>query len=352
MNALEEQARYARHTLIPGWDQDRLGAAGVVVVGVGALGNVVTQTLALTGIGRLLLCDPDLVEPSNLSRCPLLSARDVGLPKAAAAAAALRWLTPAVDVEARTAPLLSGVGLAELRDADLVVSCLDSRTARLELAARCNLVGVALLDGGTHEWGGQVSHFPPSGRCWACGLDNAELTVQDSPWSCSVPRARVPVGATAPVSFLVGSWLASHAVRLLLGLPVEQRPLRIDSFGATHAVALPGPMTRPDPRCPLHERIDRHQVSALPFGTEAPVAALLDAVRADEEPLSWAGFRRTDSQRHPLPTTFRLRAARPDTALSALGIAPRELIGVVRPGGSRPRYVELAAQRPAVEAPA
>ncbi|MGW5128271.1 HesA/MoeB/ThiF family protein [Streptomyces sp. NPDC004069] len=353
VHSLEEQPRYARHALVAGWDQQRIGDATVLLLGIGALGNVVAQTLALAGVGRLLLCDPDVVEASNLSRCPLFTAADVGRPKAEAAADALHRLAPDVRTEVRAAPLLSGVGLAELRDAQLVVGCLDSRTARLELATRCNLVGAALLDGGTHEWGGQVTSFVPGGRCWGCGLDAAELTVQDSPWSCSVPRTRLPVGATAPVSFLVGSWLASHAVRLLLGLPVEHRPLRIDSFGTADPVDPPGPMDRPQPDCPLHERIDPAEVTALPFGADAPVGALVKAVDPDEEPLAWAGFRRVDGGWHPLATTFRLRAAHPDTALSALGVAPRELLGVVQPGRSRPRYVELAtALRPYREAPA
>lgn len=344
MNGPRAPSRYDRHELVPGWDQDRVGAATVVLLGVGALGNILAQTLALTGVGRLLLCDPDVVEPGNLSRCPLFTTADLGRPKAVAAADALDRLAPDVHTEPRTAPLLSGVGLAELRDAQLVVGCLDSVSARVELATRCNLVGAALLDGGTHEWGGQVTHFVPGGRCWGCGLDEAELLAQDSPWSCAVPRASVPIGATAAVSFLVGSWLASHAVRLLLGLPVERRPLRISSSGAAGAVAPRGPMDRPDPDCPLHERIRPQDVTRLPFGADAPVGDLLKAVRADEEPLAWAGFPRAGGgDRFRLATTFRLRAAPPDTTLSALGVAPRELLGIVGPEPSRPRYAELAA---------
>ncbi|MFF3329847.1 HesA/MoeB/ThiF family protein [Streptomyces sp. NPDC002888] len=338
-----QESRYDRHALVPGWKQDALGSATVVVLGVGALGNVVAQALALAGVGRLLLCDPDVVAPSNLSRCPLFRPDDVGRPKARVAAAALTRLAPEVRAEARTAPLVSGVGLGELRAAELVVGCLDSRAARIELATRCSLVGVGMLDGGTHDWGGQVTYFPPGGRCWACGTPTDELAVADSPWSCAAPLAAgMPVGASAPVSFLVGSWLAGHAVRLLLGLPVEPLPLRIDAYGSTLPVSGTGPMDTPGEDCPLHEHIDEDAVRRLPFGHEARVSELLAHVGADEEPLGWAGFPAADEPPKALPAAFRLRAAAPEATLREIGVAPMELLAVTRRDGNGLRYLELA----------
>ncbi|WP_051865896.1 ThiF family adenylyltransferase [Streptomyces griseus] len=338
-----QESRYARHALVTGWRQDLLGSATVVVIGVGALGNVVAQALALAGVGRLLLCDPDVVAPSNLSRCPLFRVDDVGRPKARVAAAALTGLAPEVRAEARTAPLVSGVGLGELRAAALVVSCLDSRAARIELASRCNLVGAAMLDGGTHDWGGQVTYFPPGGRCWACGTPPEELALVDSPWSCTAPLAAgLPVGASAPVSFLVGSWLAGHAVRLLLGLPVERLPLRIDAYGSALPVSVRGSMNTPGEDCPLHEHIDEDDVRRLPFGHEAPVSALLAHTGPDEEPLGWAGFRAADEPPNALPAAFRLRAAPPEATLREIGVAPAEVLAVTRRDGSGLRYLELA----------
>ncbi|MEU9478250.1 ThiF family adenylyltransferase [Streptomyces sp. NPDC048191] len=335
--------RYARHLLVPGWDQDRLGSATVAVIGVGALGNVVAQTLALAGVGRLLLCDPDAVDASNLSRCPLFRPDDIGRSKARTAAAALARLAPGIRAEARPAPLVSGVGLAELRAAALVVGCLDSRAARIELAARCNLVGAGMLDGGTHDWGGQVAYFPPGGRCWACGTPAAELAVADSRWSCAAPLgAGLPVGANAPVAYLVGSWLAGHAVRLLLGLPVEPHPLRIDAYGSTVPVATPGPMDTAADDCPLHERIDANAVRRLPLGAGARVRELLGHTDPDEEPLGWAGFRAADAPPDAPPAAFRLRAAPAEATLREIGVAPGEVLAVTRRDGGGLRYLELA----------
>src|SRR5690242_1832673 len=92
----EAADRYARQVLVPGWAQTRLAAATAVVAGTGALGNEVAKNLALAGVGRLVLCDPDVVDTGNLSRATLFTAADVGRRKVDAAADALARLVPSV----------------------------------------------------------------------------------------------------------------------------------------------------------------------------------------------------------------------------------------------------------------
>src|SRR6516162_3801638 len=82
--------RYARHRLIPWWDQELLSLSKVLVVGAGALGNEVLKDLALLGVGHIMVVDFDVVELSNLSRSVLFSDSDIGRPKAQAAAEATR----------------------------------------------------------------------------------------------------------------------------------------------------------------------------------------------------------------------------------------------------------------------
>ena len=44
--------RFDRHTLIPGWSQDRLSSSSVIIIGMGALGNEVSRLLAMAGTDR------------------------------------------------------------------------------------------------------------------------------------------------------------------------------------------------------------------------------------------------------------------------------------------------------------
>ncbi len=183
--------RFARHRHVPGWDQEALANATVIIMGVGALGNVVAQILATSGVGRLILCDPDTVSASNLSRTPLFRPQHVGQAKVDAAAETLTALAPDTTIDGRCAGLVNGVGLAELRDADLVIGCLDSRGARLELAGRCGLVGARWIDAATTPWGGEVRpYLDPDGPCYSCTLTPAERNAHSEnavAWSCTAP---------------------------------------------------------------------------------------------------------------------------------------------------------------------
>jgi sulfur carrier protein ThiS adenylyltransferase len=85
----------ARHT--PGVHA-RLKAATVGIAGVGGLGSAVAVALARVGVGRLVVSDFDVVEPSNLNRQQYFIDQ-IGLPKVAALAANLQRINPYVNVE-------------------------------------------------------------------------------------------------------------------------------------------------------------------------------------------------------------------------------------------------------------
>lgn len=91
-----EQLLVARHT--PGVHA-RVKAARVGIAGLGGLGSQVAVALARTGIGKIVLADFDLVEPSNLNRQQYF-VDQLGLPKSRALADTLRRINPYLDIEA------------------------------------------------------------------------------------------------------------------------------------------------------------------------------------------------------------------------------------------------------------
>ena len=86
--------RYARQRLISWWEQDRLAAARVLVIGAGALGNEILKLLALSGVGHIMIYDMDRIEVSNLSRTVLFKESDAGAFKAEVAAQRVVELNP------------------------------------------------------------------------------------------------------------------------------------------------------------------------------------------------------------------------------------------------------------------
>jgi len=98
-------SRYSRQILFESIGvegQRRLGASRVVLIGCGALGTVLANTLVRAGVGHLRICDRDFIEKDNLQRQVLFDESDIeaGLPKAEAAALKLRRINSDVCVEA------------------------------------------------------------------------------------------------------------------------------------------------------------------------------------------------------------------------------------------------------------
>ncbi|EIV91493.1 ThiF family adenylyltransferase [Frankia sp. QA3] len=345
--------------------RELLTAATAVVVGVGALGNEVAKNLALAGVGRLVLCDPDTVAATNLNRTVLFRPDDVGRPKVEAARDALARLAPTVRVDARPAELSAGVGLGELADADVTLGCLDSRRARLRLLGRAALVDAPLVDGGTQPWGGEVRvRLSAAEPCYACSLTPQKRAVSDVPWSCADLASTGPAPASVLATAIIAGWMTASALPIILarrgpgraaaadgvGRGVPAAPfqlLRIDGLAATTTpIGL-----RRDPACPHHHPL-AGVVHPLALGVDSCVADLLARLPPGSEPLGWETF--------PLPgqcrgcgegeestdpgkvmTTCRrcgrvnrarrsdrLRDAGPGRALHELGVAPGEILAV------------------------
>ncbi|MBO3747493.1 ThiF family adenylyltransferase [Streptosporangiaceae bacterium NEAU-GS5] len=350
----EATDRYARQRLVAGWNQERLAAATAVVVGVGALGNEVAKNLTLAGVGHLILCDPDTVSASNLSRSVLFRAADLGLAKTEAAKTELTRMSRGVKVDCRRSELTSGVGLGELADADVVMGCLDNRRARLQLLGRCALAGAHLVDGGTDPWGGEIRlRFSRADPCYGCSLTPAQRGESDVPWRCQDASQELPPAATIAGTALVAAWMTGAALRAVLGQTPPYRFIRIDGKDGESS---PVTVTR-DPGCPLHHPMG--EVERVPFGHRATVDAFLAVLPDDADPLTWTEFPLTADcrgcgRRHPRDEIHaramtchecggivrprfsqRLRDAmgEPDLRLSHLGVAPQEIIAVRLPGG-------------------
>ncbi len=330
--------RHDRHDGIPGWDQARVSAAGAVVAGAGALGNEVVKNLALAGIGRIVVCDPDTVALSNLSRTVLFRQADVGRPKARVVAGAVADLAPGTVVDARVSDLVSGVGLGELADASVVIGCLDSTQARLQLLGRCALVEALLVDGGTTPWGGEVRlRLTTAEPCFGCTLTARQRAESDDPWACVSDAPERPVASSIVGTAIVAGWVTLMALRAILGDPPPYRLLQVDGrSGDTSPV-----MVSRDPACPFHRPLDG-PVEPSAVGACDTVRSLLAGLPADAMPLAWASFPVSahGSGAATAHRTLSLRDAEPDALLEDLGVAPEEVLAV-RLGEGDYRWLRL-----------
>ena len=106
-----------------------LPSATVGIAGCGGLGSNVAVALARVGVGRLVIVDYDVVQPSNLNRqCFFLD--DLGEPKVLALARTISRISPFVEVREHQ----SRVTLENLRElfggCDVVVEAFDTAEAK------------------------------------------------------------------------------------------------------------------------------------------------------------------------------------------------------------------------------
>ncbi|MBT2510189.1 ThiF family adenylyltransferase [Streptomyces sp. ISL-98] len=349
--------RFARERLVPGWDPDTFAGATAVVVGLGALGNEAAKNLALAGIGRLVLCDPDTVETTNLSRSVLFGPDDIGRPKTEAAAEALRRLSATVVVEPRVRDLAAGVGLGELAAADVVLGCLDSLRSRMRLLGRCALVEAPLVDGATGPWEGEVRlRLDTQEACYGCTLTAHQRSSADVPWSCLDDTTAGQLGTSIGTTALVAAWMTQAALCSVLGTPPPYRMLRIESLTGRTA---PVVMTRARD-CPHHRPI-QGDITPCALNHRATAGELTAVLPFGGEPLTWSqfplpvrcracrGYAETVGDRAVADTPFsrcdqcgrlrrprfsnRLRDAAPDARLTELGVPPQEILPVRQPRG-------------------
>lgn len=187
----------------------RLAAARVLVLGAGGLGSAVLEGLAGSGVGRLFIVDPGSVERSNLPRQTLYEEGDLGLPKAAAAAARLQRRNPHVECTALPMMFTREGAAALVARHDVVLDCTDNAAARALAVGACRAAGVPLVQAAVHGFEGTLDTFLP-------GRPGPPVTFW--PEGIAPPPDGVPV--FTPAVAALGQLQAGEAVKLLLGLPV------------------------------------------------------------------------------------------------------------------------------------
>ncbi|WP_320670531.1 HesA/MoeB/ThiF family protein [Patulibacter defluvii] len=274
--------RYHRQALISWWEQERLAAATVLVVGAGALGNELVKSCVLMGVGTVAVVDGDVVEDSNLSRCVLFRGEDEGRPKATVAARAAAALNPDVTVVGIVGDVRSTVGLGIVRDVDLVLGGVDNREARMHVNQACWKSGTPYVDGAIEGLQGVVRAFvAPDGPCYECTMNERDHQLVAARRSCALlTRDELLTGkvpTTATTAAVVAGIQVQEAIKLLHGMPADATLAgRGFAFnGLTHDSYVVGYPRRE--QCLAHDRYDPRRTSAVP--ATASFAALLAAGR-------------------------------------------------------------------------
>ena len=194
----------ARHT--PGTHQ-RIKKSVVGIAGLGGLGSAVAIALARIGVGRLILVDFDVVEPSNLNRQQYFI-HQIGMPKADALQENLLKINPYVRIRTYKEKLDRNNVERIFEEAEVVVEAFDRAD---EKAMLINMVSEKMSD----------KYIVAASGVAGYGENNEIKTVRFSSKIFIVgdhkTAAQPGVGLMAPRVGIVAHHQANTVLRILLG---------------------------------------------------------------------------------------------------------------------------------------
>ena len=118
----------------------------VIVFGVGGVGGYVCEALCRSGVGTIDVVDNDTVSSTNINRQIIATTKTVGMNKTSVMAERMKEINPDVSMkEFNMFYLPETADEIDLSQYDFVVDAIDTVSGKLELAVRCQSLGVPLV---------------------------------------------------------------------------------------------------------------------------------------------------------------------------------------------------------------
>jgi molybdopterin-synthase adenylyltransferase len=211
-DSLQRYARQMRYAPLGEEGQRRLSDARALICGCGALGSVIANTLARSGVGKLRIVDRDFLELNNLQRQVLFDEADVAasLPKAIAAADKLRRINSAIEIEPVVADVDPANILALAGGCDIILDGTDNFETRFLMNEAAVKLQIPWIYGGSIGAEGQtLTVLPGAPPCFRCVMN-------EPPPPGTAPTCDT-AGILAPIVNVIASFQACEAIKILSG---------------------------------------------------------------------------------------------------------------------------------------
>lgn len=194
----------ARHT--PGVHR-KLKQAAVGIAGVGGLGSAVAVALARIGVGRLIIADFDVIEPSNLNRQHYF-VDQLGLYKVDAMADNLRRINPYIRIDAHRLLITPDTVPALFADCQVIIEAFD----RADMKAMLVNTALETLPNSTVVAASGLAGYGSNNDIKTRKIAKRLYLVGDD-----ISEAKPGSGLMAPRVGIAAHHQANQAVRILLG---------------------------------------------------------------------------------------------------------------------------------------
>lgn len=156
----------------------------VGIAGCGGLGSNCAVALARVGVGKLIICDFDILTETNLNR-QYFFYDQLGLKKATALKENINRINPEVTVEAHDIKLNADNIIEIFSDCDVIVEAFDRADMKKMIleTVLCQMPDKPLVSGnGLSGWGNSNSiHMERTGNLYICGDGISEATDDNPP---------------------------------------------------------------------------------------------------------------------------------------------------------------------------
>ncbi len=231
---------FSRFELLVGQENiEKLNQSKVLVFGVGGVGGFVVEALVRSGIGSMTIVDNDTVSLTNLNRQIIATQDTIGKEKVEVMKERILSINPNCHVETlKMFYLPETADSINLKDYDYVVDAIDTITAKIELAVRCEKEKVPLISsmGTGNKLNPSMLEVSDIYKTSVCPLAKVmrrelkqrrvkhlkvayskELPIKPKP-SKEITNKRTVPGSTAFVPSSAGLLIASEVVKDLLSI--------------------------------------------------------------------------------------------------------------------------------------
>ena len=231
---------FSRFELLVGQENiEKLNQSKVLVFGVGGVGGFVVEAVVRSGIGSMTIVDNDTVSLTNLNRQIIATQDTIGKEKVEVMKERILSINPNCHVETlKMFYLPETADSINFKDYDYVVDAIDTITAKIELAVRCEKEKVPLISsmGTGNKLNPSMLEVSDIYKTSVCPLAKVmrrelkqrrvkhlkvvyskELPIKPKP-SKEITNKRTVPGSTAFVPSSAGLLIASEVVKDLLSI--------------------------------------------------------------------------------------------------------------------------------------
>jgi len=182
---------------------EKLQKAVIGIAGCGGLGSNIAVALTRAGVGKLILCDFDVVEASNLNRQHFFQS-DIGKIKSEALAVHLKYINPAIELEVYTQKLTAESAVQIFGTTDILMEAFDRAESKKWLI---------------ESW---YTHFPQKPIICGSGLagygkfDLLKIRNAGRIYLCGDESSDMSMGLCAPRVMIVAAMQANLAVEIIM----------------------------------------------------------------------------------------------------------------------------------------